>query len=322
MKKVIQMLKNKRKIVLIACLILVAIAVSVSVLRKRHVGDDKYRKVSVTTGSIQVTVLSTGFVQPENRLEIKAPVSGRIEQVLVVEGQRVKKGQNLVIISSTERAALLDGARVGGEAELKKWQDYYKPVPVFAPIDGTVILRNFEPGQTFTTSDSLLVMSDRLSVKAQVDETDISQIKLRQKADIVLDAYPDTKTPAHVDHITPDAKTINSVTTYIVDVIPNVTPKYMLSGMTANVTFFIKDKEGVLLVPAEAVKNKDGYFYVIMEDPSSSSNTIEKTIEVGISDGKNVEVLSGISKGDVVLIPKLQAGNKKTNPFSPLRKKS
>ena len=316
-------IKNKKKAMLIAGIAIVIIAVFLTVVLKEHSSSgDKFRKVSITTGSIQVTVLSTGFVQPENRLEIKAPVSGRIEQVLVVEGQRVKKGQNLVVISSTERAALLDGARVGGEEELKKWQEYYKPVPIFAPIDGTVILRNFEPGQTFTTSDALLVMSDRLSVKAQVDETDISQIKLRQKADIVLDAYPEIKTPAHVDHITPDAKTINSVTTYIVDVIADSTPKYMLSGMTANVTFFIKNKEDVLLAPAEAVKNKDGYFYVIMEDPSSSSKTIDKTIETGISDGKNVEILSGLSKGDVVLIPKLQAGDKKVNPFSPLRKKS
>ncbi|MEI6092176.1 MAG: efflux RND transporter periplasmic adaptor subunit [bacterium] len=316
-------IKNKKKMILIIGIVVVIVSVLLFVLLKKHTSaDSKFRKVSITTGSVQVTVLSTGYVQPENRLEIKAPVSGRVEKVLVVEGQRVKKGQDLVVISSTERAALLDGARVGGEEELKKWQEYYKPVPIFAPIDGTIILRNFEPGQTFTTSDSLLVMSDRLSVKAQVDETDISQVKLRQKANIILDAYPDTKIPAHVDHITPDAKTINSVTTYIVDVIPDSTPKYMLSGMTANVTFFIKQKEDVLLVPSEAVKNKDGYFYVIMEDASSSSKTIDKTIETGISDGKNVEVLSGLSKGDTVLIPKLQLGDKKVNPFAPPRKKS
>src|SRR5262249_54993338 len=147
-----------------------------------------------------------------------------------------KKGQVMAWMSSTERAALLDAASARGEDELKQWEELYRPTPILAPIPGTVIARNVESGQTFTVSDAVLTMSDRLTVKAQVDETDIAQIALKQRASIVLDAYPQEKLDAIVDQIAYDAKTVNSVTTYVVDVLPRNTPKFMRSSMTANVT--------------------------------------------------------------------------------------
>src|SRR6185295_1884406 len=111
--------------------------------------------------------------------------------------------------------------------------------PVLAPIDGTIILRNVQQGQTFAGTDALFVMSDRLTVKAQVDETDIAQVALKQAAKITLDAYPQKEFPASVDKIAYDATTVNNVTTYIVDVLPENTPDFLRSGMTANVNFLI-----------------------------------------------------------------------------------
>lgn len=268
-----------------------------------------YKKVAVEKGDLDVTILSTGVVQPENRLEIKPPISGRIEDVFVDEGQYVKKGQVLVLMSSIERAALLDAARARGVGELKKWETFYRPAPILAPINGTIILRNVEPGQSFTTADAVLVMSDRLTVKAQVDETDIAEIKLDQKADVILDAYPDDNIPAHVDKIAYDATTINSVTTYIVDVLPEETPEFMRSGMTANVRFAVASEKGVLLLPVNAVKNREGRQYVMLPPTSSVSSPTEKEIETGISNGKKVEIVSGLQEGDAVLVEQPKSGS-------------
>ena len=312
------MKRKKGLIIVISASVLVVFFILFAVLRKGS-DDEQYKKVPVVRGDLKVTVLSTGSVQPENRLEIKPQVSGRVESVLVQEGQYVKKGQQLALISSTERAALIDAARARGEDEEKKWEEYYKPVPIMAPINGTIILRSIEPGQTFTTADAVLVMSDRLTVKAQVDETDISKIKTRQKANIVLDAYPNEVVPAKVDKIAYDAKTISNVTTYIVDVLPDKTPRFMLSGMTANVTFLIDVKKNVMLLPTEAVKNKDNYFYVLVEEKNALDKPVEKKVETGASDGKNVEISSGLAEEDVALIakPSSKGKSKSSSPFSP-----
>lgn len=285
--------------------------------------DIVYKEVKPTHGTIVVTILSTGIVQPDNRLEIKPPIAGRVEQVLVKEGQLVKKGQTLAWMSSTERAALLDAARSKGTEELQHWEELYRATPILAPINGTIILRNVESGQTFTNQDSIFVMSDRLTIKAQVDETDIAQIKLKQKAEVVLDAYAKQSIPAHVDQIAFDAKTVNNVTTYIVDVLPEETPAYLRSGMTANVTFYITEKKDTLLIPSEAIKTEDGKFYVLTAATNQRDPPIPKQVEVGISDGKRSEILSGVTVEDTVLMVRLKSKGGKSaggqsNPFSPM----
>ncbi len=280
-----------------------------------------FREVTPTRGDLEVSVLSSGTVQPENRLEIKPPIAGRVEEVLVAEGDTIKKGQILAWMSSTERAALLDAAIARGPAELKRWSEFYKATPIMAPIDGSIILRNVEPGQTFTNQEAVLVISNRLTVKAQVDETDVAQIMLQQPALLTLDAYPSQVIPAHVAQIAFDATTVNNVTTYVVDVLPEVTPATMRSGMTANISFIVAAKKNILLLPAETIHTKDGRTYVQVRS-SPSAEPRELDIKTGLSDGKSTEVLSGLTPKDIVLALQTKSGAaKKTNPFAPFSAK-
>ncbi|MFV8256302.1 efflux RND transporter periplasmic adaptor subunit [Bdellovibrio bacteriovorus] len=298
--------------------LVVVVAAGFYLWKKEDGGAPAFREIPVTAGDLDVTILSTGTVQPKNRLEIKAPVAGRIEQILAKEGQQIRKGQILAWMSSTERAAMLDAARAQGADEYKKWSELYLATPVIAPIAGTLILKNVEPGQTFTNTDAIFVMSDRLTVKAQVDETDIAQIKLKEKATIVLDAYPQSPLPATVDQIAFDATTVNNVTTYLVDVIPDNTPDFMRSGMTANVTFTIASKKGVLLVPSEALRVSQGRTEVLVKVPGSKPALRE--VRTGITDGRNTEVVEGLVEGDVVLVTQFKLGEKSSagsNPFGP-----
>lgn len=280
-----------------------------------------YKEYRVEKGDLDVTISSTGIVQPENRVEVKAPIAGRVEEVLIQEGDPVTKGQTLAWMSSTERAALLDAARSKGEKEAKEWERMYRSTPILAPIAGMIIQRNIESGQTFTTQDPIFVMSDRLTVKAQVDETDIAKIKLKEKAKITLDAYPDQSIEGHVDQIAFDAKTVNNVTTYIVDVLPENPPAFMRSGMTANVVFEVETKSDVLLIPQDAVKIENGKSVVQVPDPSSRGTPTTVEVQTGISDGKRIEILQGLEEGAKILLPEFRLGKKKTgssNPFSPM----
>jgi macrolide-specific efflux system membrane fusion protein len=313
---------KKKSFWIFILLLSVGIGVYYFYFKKDQASDVKYREVTVSKGSVRDTILATGTVQPENRLEIKPPIPGRVEEIVADEGQRVTKGQILAWMSSTERAALLDAARAKGPAELKHWEDYYKATPILAPIDGMIILRSLQAGQTFTGTDAVYVMSDRLTVKAQVDETDIAKIKMSQKAQIVLDAYPNETLPGHVDRIAYDATIVNNVTNYIVDVLPEQTPDFMRSGMTANVTFVVATRENILVLPKEAVKSKGNHSYVLVSNPDDPKKPKQQDVELGLSDGKQVEITSGLSEGEVVLMSQgkrfdATKSTLPTNPFAP-----
>jgi len=315
-------MKNKKWKIYLVLLIVLVISISLIIKgRQNKSSNELVREISPVYGSIQTFISTTGTVQPQNRLEIKPPISGRIEEILVKEGQIVTVGQILAWMSSTERAALLDTARSQDEENLKYWQQAYKPTPLIAPINGEVIVRAVEPGQTVTSSDAVIVLSDRLIVKAQVDETDIGKVKLGQDAVISLDAYPQVKAEAKVDHISYESNIVNNVTIYEVDILPQEVPDVFRSGMSANVEIVERSKDDILLIPLAAIKqDKEGSFVLVSQ--AGGRKTFKKKVELGISDEQNVEVISGLGPQDKIIVttqkylPSKDA-NSKTSPFMP-----
>lgn len=282
--------------------------------------DIKITKVNPFYGEMKIYISATGTVLPRNRLEIKPPIAGRIEKIYVYEGMRVKKGQILAKMSSLDRAALLDAARASGEENLNYWEEVYKPMPIVSPIDGEVIVKAVEEGQTISATETVFVISDRLIVKAYVDETDIGKIKINQKAIISLDAYPDIKVEGKVSHISYESETINNVTMYKIDVIPDNVPAVFRSGMSANIDFIEYYKPKALLIPVESVLRTPQGDFVLVEDTSSKEKTKTRKIICGVSDERNIEVISGLSTNDKVILKlrnfTLPAGSKETkSPF-------
>lgn len=278
-------------------------------------------KIKPVRGNIQTYISTTGIVEPQNRVEIMPPISGRIEKILVREGDEVKTGQVLAWMSSTERAALLDAARPQGEEILKYWEEAYKPTPLIAPIDGEVIVKEMKPGQTITPSVPVLVLADRLIVKAQVDETDIGIVKEGQSAVISLDAYPEIKVEGAVDHIAYESRILNNVTIYEVDILPESVPEVFRSGMSADVDIIENKKEKVLIVPIAAVqRDEEGAFVLVSQ--GRTKKAIKRKVETGISDDKNIEIVSGLDADDEILIKSQDykpSKSKETgsNPFMP-----
>ena len=316
---------NKRNtIVIISTAVVVTLIIAVFAIKKNGKTVAISRIVTPHMGTINQSVSATGTVLPYNRLEIKPQVNGRMESVLAVEGQKVRKGQILGWMSSTERAARIDAARAQGAASIKYWEDAYKPIAVIAPINGTVIVRSIEPGQAVLTTTAILVLSDRLIVKADVDETDIGRVKEGQRVTISLDAYPDVNVSGRVDLIEYESTTVNNVTMYKVNIIPDKVPEVFRSGMTANVNIIEKAKEDILLIPTDAIVSDKGKSYVWIATKDSKEPE-KKLIATGISDDQNTEVISGIN-ADTRIAVLAQSGvnleaKKSTNPFMPQRKK-
>ena len=315
------MMKNKRWLLY---LILLAIAVVVTIFLKTSQKPSKETSIEIrpSIGAIQTTITSTAIVQPQNRLEIKPPINGRIDEILIKEGDAVKAGQILAWMSSTERAALLDAARARGPEAMKYWADVYKSTPLISPIDGEVIVSQDEPGQIVTSADAVLVLSDRLIVQAQVDETDIGGIRTGQDVMISLDAYPEIKVNGKVDHIYYESTIVNNVTIYKVDIIPQTVPEVFRSGMTATVNIVEKSKDDVLMVPIDVVKKGKSGSYVLLIG-GANRKPIEKYIETGISDDKFIEVMSGLTTDDRIIevtqkYTPLKGSSGATNPLMPM----
>ena len=270
-------------------------------------------------GPIEQSIDATGSVSPENRVEIKPPVGGRVEKLLVDEGDKVRNGQVVAWISSTDRNAILDAARAQGPEAVKKWEDAYKPTAVFASLPGEVILRNVVVGQAVDGGTVLFAVADTLIVNAQVDESDIGKISLGQKVRIRLDSYPDQPVNGKVFDMLFEGKNVSNVITYGVKVRPDTVPPFFRSQMTANVSFLIKRKEEALLVPVAAVKDAPGGKRVV-SIPAAEKGAKPETREVktGIETDDQIEIVEGLAAGDKVFIGASRYVAQKAPEASPL----
>lgn len=258
----------------------------------------RWEAVPVRRGDLKVSVQATATVRPEHRLEIKPPLAGRAESVEVDMGTKVKQGQVLAWMSSNERAALLDAARAKGKKELAFWEDVYKAAPLVAPLDGMIISKNLVPGQVVQSTETVFVMSDRLIVQADVDETDLGKVSLDQNVEITLDGFPNIKLAGKVYKIAFDSVIVSNVSTYKIDILLNETPEFIRSGMTANVFFQIAAVENALLIPVEALQDGSRLLVSASKDGKSPQTRVVKT---GLSDGKWIEVNEGIRENEFVL---------------------
>lgn len=318
-------LKNKK---FLFSILVVIILIASYLLKGTDENKMAYDEITIKSGTLNKTISTTGAVTPKNRLELKPSVAGRVEKLLVKEGDFVKKGQIIGWISSSERVALIDAARASGKKELERWEKIYKATPLIAAIDGTLISRDIEPGQTVTLQDPVVVIADKLIIRAIVDETDIAKVTLERPTIITLDAYPSKQHKGTVSHIAYEATIAENVTVYEVDIQLNSIPEYMKSGMSADVLFLVESKENIPFVLATTVQyDSEGAFLYVKGE--ADTPPIKKRIKLGIQDGTKIEILNGSKSGDVVLSPSINLGKnksaKKSNPFMPTppnRKKS
>lgn len=294
-------MKINRKKIYIGLAVLIGVLAIIFFSRgKKTDSQEVILEIRPVIGNIKRFISTTGNVEPQNRLEIKPPIGGRIEEILVNEGQQVHRGDILALMSSTERATLLDAAYLKNIKELDYWKEVYKATPLIAPIDGEVIVRSVEPGQTVVATDAVIVLSDRLIVKADVDETDIGKVKIGLKAVVSLDAYPETKVEATVDHISYESTVVNNVTIYKVDILPEAIPLFFRSGMSANVDIVTESKDDVLLIPLKAVIKDKKNSFVLLKNGKDKPEP--KKVQLGLDDDENVEVVSGLSPDDTIII--------------------
>jgi HlyD family secretion protein len=185
------------------------------------------------------------------------------EQKLLSVGEKETADRDFATARSEYEAAREEVSR--SKAAVNSARDAYNKTVFVSPIDGTVTGLNVEQGEIVITGTMnnpgtrILSVGDmnRMLALADVDETDVIDLKVGQKATITVDAFPDSTYPAHVDEIVHSAKTsttsASGETDFEVKVLFDNRVPRMRPGMTADVAIETSSKDSVLAVPIQAV---------------------------------------------------------------------
>ena len=190
---------------------------------------------------------------------------------------------------------------------------------ITSPIDGTVISKSVEEGQTvaasFNTPELFTIAKDltNMQVVANVDEADIGNVKEGDRVTFTVDAYPDDTFEGTVKQVRLEATTTNNVVTYeVVISAPNADLK-LKPGLTANVTIYTQEHSGVLAVANKALrftptKETVGKDMKIVDCKGKNKvwtlngNTLTAhPVTIGQSDGINTEITKGLKQGDKIV---------------------
>lgn len=174
-----------------------------------------------------------------------------------------------------------------------------------APISGVIASVSTQEGETVAAGLNAptfvtIIDLNRLQVDAFVDETDIGKVKIGQKAVFTVDAYPNKDFEGIVRAIYPKAIIQENVVNYDV-VIEIISPfkNFLRPDMTASVTIYQEERKGIL-IPQKAVKKEGGNKFVLMKLPDGALQ--RKIVKTGTRSGNDLEILSGLNEGDMVII--------------------
>jgi HlyD family secretion protein len=227
---------------------------------------------------------------------------------------------------------------------------------IVAPIDGVVLARNVDVGQTVAASlqaPTLFVIANdlrRMRVNVSIDEADIGRVKTGQAVSFRVDAWPDDVFAGSVEQVRLQPIVNSNVVTYNTLVAVDNDGLKLMPGMTATVSIEIRRREEVLRIPAAAMRfrpesaTQGGPRFQggarptgtgearsrVVYVPGAAGRHEARPVELGLSDGRFVEVVSGLGEGDAVITGSRSAATAaagsgrpspaaSNNPFAPRR---
>ena len=291
---------------------------------------------STSTGSASVGAAAssaTGTFQYNSSKQLVALYSGKLETLSVKEGDRVYDGQVLGqfegknIQDQVDAAAIsLENAKLtlrNAQDSLARAESNLEDYTITSPIDGIVIEKNYKAGDNIDPSTAtatgaspfLAVIYDmsRLTFDIGVSERDVVKLQVGQAVTFTADALDDASFTGVVEKININGTTVNGNTSYPVTVAVDgdgldLARQGLLPGMSVSANIIVENAGSVLTIPVNAV-DRDGTVLVALEgavdesgmvvDPSKSER---RAVELGRNDADYIEVLSGLSEGEVVLI--------------------
>ncbi|BER93272.1 efflux RND transporter periplasmic adaptor subunit [Atrimonas thermophila] len=399
------MSKKVKVPIIITVIILAILLITFRFLKDKEspeVVSQELPTVKVERGSIEEVVSELGTLEPWDEIELTPETGGEVAQILVEVGQRVKKGDPLLVFDTSDleislkkaqaqykaaQAELEKALKKPEEVELKQAEAAYQQAlvayeeakdtyeknqklfdtgaisletlkesernlrlaeanlevakaeladiregtspediailqsqleqiqtdieviekdiqdaTVVAPIESTILSIEIEEGERATDETVLMVLGNVSLMRAvtYINEVDIPKVKIGQKVRISVDAFPDQTFWGEVTEIGLNGVVQENVVTYPVKIkIPN--PEGLLfSGMTVEADIIIEAHQDTLLLPTEAVEERDGEYLVFVMGEDGKPQP--RKVKVGLQNESRVEIVEGLQEGDEVLL--------------------
>ncbi len=316
----------KRIPLVIAVLLAAGVVTAVLLWRERPI---EVATTQVRRGEAVELVYATGFIEPEQPVSLSARLTAPVIEVGAQEGERVRKGQPLVVLDAAEQQGLLAQAQAGRRgAELAEqrvvtlhgqgWmtraaRDQAVATAaaarageraalarvasnvVRAPIDGIVLKRDVEPGDLAVPGKVLMQLGDpaRVRITATVDERDIVGIRAGQDVLLSSDSFPGRVMKGTVRTITPagdPAQRAFRVRLALADAAE------LPFGLTLEANIVTRRRSGALLVPTTA--QAGGAVWTV----DGEGRAHRRPVKIGIAGHDAVEVLGGLRQGETVIV--------------------
>lgn len=190
---------------------------------------------------------------------------------------------------------------------------------IYSPINGVVLSRSVEAGQTvaasFNTPTLFIIANDltNMQVVANVDEADIGEVRDSLHVTFTVDAFPNDTFEGRVTQVRQEATTTNNVVTYQVVISAHNPDLKLKPGLTANITIYTKEKNDVLAVPSKALRFTPDKLLIGPDDKVTDTKGAHKVwtydgtiftahpVEIGISNGIHTEIIGGIAEGTQIV---------------------
>ncbi len=210
--------------------------------------------------------------------------------------------------------AVLKAAINQAKAQLAVAQANLSQTILKAPFTGIVQQVNVVPGQlvtsgigasasTLSTTPPIVLASGDLVVQASIDETDITKVKVGEPVTYLFDGVPDVRFTGKVDTVPPVGTLVQGVVSYGIlgTLDPGQVTTSIRPGMTGTLHIQVGKKDGVLVVPYQAVQIMSGRASVNVPNPGNPTHPFTRFVKLGLTDGTRVEVVDGLKEGDKVL---------------------
>ena len=325
-------------------------------IAKLYVDYNSVVKKGQLLAELDCTVLLSELKQQENNMEsAKNELEYQEKNYKRIKGLYEKEKVSASEYETAEykyKSALYAFNRAQAQVVTSKTNLSY--ATIYSPIDGVVLSKSVQEGQTvaasFSTPTLFTIANDltKMQVIADVDEADIGQVKVGQKVEFTVDAFPDDRFEGRVTQIRLEAQVTSNVVTYnVVIEAPNPELKLM-PGLTASINIFTLNLEDVLLLPVKATnfspdksqlkkKTSKDMLQVRTENMENiaSPQEVEKAkneeenstkvvwmkkgndkipvkVTVGETDGVNFEIKNGLKEGEEVIVSESEVSKDKT----------